>query len=336
MNKALLSRVPMETVTFSSSTNNKNQTKDFLTDVIHGLSQSTKTLPFKYLYDAKGSDLFEAITQLDSYYITQTEKNIMQQYTQDIAASFQSSILLVELGSGSSVKTKLLLDELSRHEERSTTFIPIDISRDFLFASCEKMHDLYHKTIQIIPIAGDFREGLKWASQWRKKEQLVVYFPGSTIGNFEETEAKNLIQFISNHMKSKDLFVISTDLIKDEEILYKAYNDPNGLTAAFILNILHRINRELKSDFNLKHFQYKPFYNKSKQRMEMHLQSLKPQTIHLQDKSFVFQQAETIHVESSHKYSKQSLLQLCEHTQLHLQKMWVDKQQFFSINLLQK
>ncbi|NBC64446.1 MAG: L-histidine N(alpha)-methyltransferase, partial [Bacteroidetes bacterium] len=229
----------------------KDVSTEILNEVLEGLQKPQKTLPSKYFYDQKGSELFEEITKLDEYYLTRTELQIMQEKIQKIANKLGEKIQLVELGSGSSFKTRLLLD----HLQSIHSYIPVDISRTFLDDVAQNLQEEY-PILKIQPLATDYTKSLH-LPEIPKGVKRIIYFPGSTIGNFTRENAEEFIGLIANSLHQNDGLLIGFDLVKDRETLLAAYNDSQGVTAEFNKNILQRINHELDADFDLSGFEHK-------------------------------------------------------------------------------
>ena len=275
---------------------------NFLKDVLNGLAGDLKSIPPKYFYDEKGSQLFDRICETQEYYPTRTESKILAEYAAEIMTELPEHISLIELGSGSSIKTRYLLEEGT--DEKIKAYVPIDISEKHLLSSTKKLAELF-SSITMFPICADYTQLTQLPSdRILLKGKPVVFFPGSTIGNLEREAAGNLIETVFRLIHGSGYFLVGFDLIKDRATLEAAYNDKAGYTAAFNLNVLSRINTELGGDFDLSSFAHSAFYNEKKQRIEMHLVSLKEQTVHVDGQGFHFKASETIHTESSHKYDR--------------------------------
>lgn len=306
---------------------------DLATDVANGLSKPQKTLPPLYFYDDYGSRLFEKICELPEYYITRSESEILQEFAPEIAGHSHGEMCLIELGSGSAIKTKYLIAALLEMQ-RQLIYRPIDISESALLESAQQLgHDFPH--LRILGIIADYETGLK-ALREAEPSQRLVAFLGSNIGNFEPSQALNLMRQVRSELQAGDFFLVGTDLQKDVAVLEAAYNDCSGITAAFNLNMLRRINRELDADFNLSAFAHSAFYNAAESRIEMHLRSLVAQQVHIGAlaRTFHFKKGETIHTENSHKYSLGQIEEMCRQTGFRLARHWQDRQKFFSLNLL--
>lgn len=296
-------------------------------DVLEGLQKQQKTLPSKYFYDKKGSELFEEICKLDEYYPTRTELGIMEKYTDEITVALGKQVQLIELGSGSSLKTRLLLNNL----EDIHSYVPVDISEKFLSEVAVKLQKEYPE-LEIQPVAADYTTAFE-LPQTAELVKKISYFPGSTIGNLTKEKASELIGQIAGLSGDEGGLLIGFDLIKDRQILIDAYDDSKGVTAAFNKNILVRLNRELDTDFDLEQFEHRAIFNEEKSRIEMHLVSLKEQTVTMDGIPIRFEKGETIHTENSHKYSLDSFREM---TAPHFQNVqtWVDDEHFFAIQFL--
>ena len=272
------------------------QTSPFADDVLDGLSQHPKRLSPNYFYDAAGSELFEQITLLPEYYPTRTELSILRDRAGAISSILPKGAALVEFGAGATTKVRLLLNQCALG-----AYVPVDISGDFLKAQADALRqDL--PDLAIHPVAADFTApfALPEAVAGMPK---VGFFPGSTLGNFEPHEACSFLRSAREILGHGAQMVIGVDLEKDERVLYDAYNDKAGVTARFNLNVLHRINRELGGNFDLSAFTHRAIYNRDRHRIEMHLIGRKAQTVRVLGRSFSFRAGESIHTESSYKYS---------------------------------
>lgn len=269
----------------------------FAADVVAGLTAQPKSLPSKYFYDLTGSALFERITRLPEYYPTRREIGILHIHAPAIASMFRPGSVLIEFGSGSSRKARILLGAAATVE----AYIPLDISGDFLQQDLAQLkRDLPHLLVH--PVVEDFTKAFDIPPQLAALPR-VGFFPGSTIGNFEPEEAVSFLRHIGRMLGPNPLLVVGVDLAKDEETLNRAYNDSEGVTAKFNLNLLARINRELNADFDLAAFRHRAFFNSGRSRIEMHLASTRRQTAHIAGRAIDFAAGETIHTENSYKYS---------------------------------
>ncbi len=305
----------------------KSTSTALLTEVLEGLQRPQKTLPSKYFYDKRGSELFEQICELDEYYLTRTEVSILKTNIYEITESIGNNVQLIELGSGSSLKTRLLLD----HLDNIHSYVPVDISNEFLEEAAGNLQNDYPE-LNIQPIAADYTKPFD-IPDFANGVKKIAYFPGSTIGNFSKDKAANFIGLITRLVADNGGLLIGFDLLKDRNTLITAYDDFKGTTAEFNKNILVRINRELDADFELDQFEHRAVFNEVENRMEMHLKSLKHQFVTINGKSIYFEKGETIHTENSHKYSLESFSEL---TKPHFQTVqtWMDESKMFAIQLL--
>lgn len=301
---------------------------DMLAEVLQGLQSKPRSLSPKFFYDRRGSELFEAITETPEYYPTRTEIGLLEKHGEEMAAQLGQDCMLVELGSGSSRKIRLLLDAL-----QPVAYMPVDISREYLLASAEALAADFPQ-VQIHATCADYSQGLELP--WRPESlQRAAFFPGSSIGNFEPAQARRLLQHVAAAVGSGGHLLIGVDLQKDPDILNRAYNDRAGLTAAFNLNLLARINRELGADFSLDAYRHHAFYNAAAGRVEMHLISAALQQVHVGRHRFTFLRGDGIHTENSYKYTLEGFKQLAESAGFQTKKVWADEQNLFSVHCLQ-
>lgn len=305
-----------------------NRNRTMLEEVLQGLQKPKKTLPSKYFYDKRGSELFEVICELDEYYLTRTELSIMKDNINEITEQIGQEVQLIELGSGSSLKTKLLLD----HLENLHSYVPVDISEYFLIETAAIIQKQYPR-LDIIPVAADYTKPFQ-LPETESDIRKVFYYPGSTIGNFTKERAADFIELISKLAGDNGGLLIGFDLLKDRETLVDAYNDSEGVTAKFNKNILRHINRELDANFDLEAFQHKAIFNESKSRIEMHLVSSKYQKVDIMGNTISFEKGESIHTENSHKYSLDSFQKLT-HSHFEPIHTWIDPDHLFAIQYLQ-
>ncbi len=299
----------------------------FLRDVLNGLSQSQKTLPCQYFYDETGSNLFEQITELPEYYPTRTEIRILRDHAQEIAEALGPETLLVEYGAGASTKTRILLDTLTD----PAGYVPIDVSEDFLLHTANLLRQDYPDLL-VEPIVGDFMVRLGLRADLKGKPS--GFFPGSTIGNLSDQEIEQFMSAARALLGPDSQFLLGVDLRKDASILVPAYDDAQGVTAQFNLNLLTRINRELGADFDLNGFAHQAVWNDKASRIEMHLKSLTDQTVQVGLETITFKKNETIHTENSRKFTIDSLLPLFEQTGWRMRKKWLDERGYFAVLLL--
>ncbi len=301
-------------------------TQAFFDDVIEGLSRDEKALPCKYFYDERGSQLFDQICDLDEYYLTRTELSIMQRHAGEIAKQIGPGVMLVEYGSGSSIKTRLLLDQL----EAPAAYVPVDISREHLWDSANRLLKAY-PGLEVLPVCADFTTDFQLPESQQTPTHNAVYFPGSTIGNFQPEVAQAMLTRIVQLCGCGGGLVVGVDLQKDVTTLESAYDDCEGVTADFNLNLLGRINRELDGDIQVDQFEHRARYNPTKSRIEISLVSRCEQTIAVRDETFEFAQGESIHTEYSHKYTVEGFAKLAAGAGLTLRKHWTDDQQRFAV-----
>lgn len=310
---------------------------DFLADVIDGLSRQQKALPCKYFYDEKGSQLFEKICETPEYYITRTECLIYESYAGEMADYIGERALILEPGAGSVKKIALLLEKL----QNPAGFIPLDISEEILQQSSDALSEAFPE-LDINPVVMDFMEAQQLQrvfSQLPSRplvHKRVVFFPGSTIGNFNPVDAQQFLQRFADNLQTGDGLLIGVDLVKDVDLLEDAYNDTAGVTADFNLNLLHRINEELDADFELEAFEHRAVFNAEHSRIEMHIVSSECQTVAISDQEFCFNKEETIHTENSYKYSVKQFEDLARRAGFLLQKTWIDQKGLFSVHYLEK
>lgn len=306
-----------------------SMSKDFREDVLEGLKKPYKSISSKYFYDERGSELFEKISTLDEYYLTDAEKEILESYAEEISEVVGPNSLIIELGSGSSTKTRLLLKEL----DDIVGYIPVDISRDFLLEEAEKLREDF-PGLDIKPVAADYTKPFELGVNGQAVRR-VIFFPGSTIGNFTPDEAQEFLFQSANLLQKGGGLLIGVDLKKDPKILNKAYNDSKGVTAEFNLNLLQRINRELVGNFDLEKFHHRAFYNQSEGRVEMHLVSLDNQIIEIAGEQIEFKKGEMIHTENSYKYFVEEFEALISE-KYSLKKTWLDSKELFSLHYFEK
>lgn len=307
----------------------RNQVSDFYGDVVKGLTSDRKQLPSKYFYDKRGSVLFEQICHLDEYYPTDSEVSIMQNDITEITDCLGKGLQLIELGSGSSMKTRLLLDNCRDLK----MYVPVDISGNFLNQTARKLRSDY-PDLDIRPVAADYTSPFKIPESEAIKRR-VVYFPGSTIGNFTRQRASAFLDTIGENLSFGDGLLIGVDLKKDVGVLEAAYNDSKGITAEFNKNILTRINHELSADFDLGQFRHRAFYNVAEGRIEMHLESLSDQVVQVNGMQVTFEEGETIHTENSHKYTVEEFEEVAgDH--FDRQKTWTDERGYFSVHYFER
>ncbi|MFP8488693.1 L-histidine N(alpha)-methyltransferase [Gracilimonas sp. Q87] len=306
----------------------KSVCQSMLSEVLEGLSKPQKSLPSKYFYDKKGSELFEQICQLEEYYPTRTELSILEQNVDEISDKIGKHVRLIELGSGSSLKTRLILDNIDSID----SYVPVDISKDFLADIVQDLQEEY-PGLKIQPVAADYTEPFDIPGSGDSGKRRIAYYPGSTIGNFTKDRAEGFIGLISKLVDKQGGLLVGFDLIKDRTTLINAYDDSKGITAAFNKNILKRINRELSADFDVDLFEHKALFNDAKSRIEMHLVSKKDQKITIAGREFAFDEGESIHTENSHKYSLESFRNMTKPYFEHVTS-WTDSENKFCVQFL--
>ncbi|MFT4823002.1 MAG: L-histidine N-alpha-methyltransferase [Halioglobus sp.] len=306
----------------ASDKSRKNQ--QLREEVLAGLLQPNKSINPKFFYDEYGSKLFEKITALPEYYPTRTELSLLADHKKEIADTIGYGHVLIEPGAGNCSKAKLLLWALG-----PACYIPIDISREFLFSAAEKLRTEF-PDIEILPVAEDMRAKVDLPAHLREHPRTVFY-PGSTIGNYNPSDALSFLQHIRQMIGDNGGLLIGVDLEKSTDRLNKAYNDAQGVTAQFNLNMLTHINQLCDADFDLSHFEHIAFYNEQASRIEMHLSATRAHTVEVAEKNIQFCAGERIHTEYSYKYSLESFAELAEKAGLRSVKNWVDEEQLFSL-----
>lgn len=303
-----------------------NHLRDFEVDVLSGLAGEQKTLPCKYLYDETGSKLFEAICELDDYYLTRTEADIFRDSLKSIAALLGPAVVLIEPGAGNCEKAEPLLASM----EAPQAYCPLDISPEILLAAQRRIQARLPE-LQVVPVVGDFTSGTPWAELPESNHRRVIFFPGSTIGNFTREQATGLLEQFASYLRPGDGLLIGADLVKDSVVLERAYHDSEHVTEQFNKNLLSRINSELNGNFNIDAFAHRAFYHSYRQRVEMHLVSLVEQTVQVSGQEFAFSEGETIHTENSHKYTLDGFESLLQKTGFAPRKFWTDNKQHYVI-----
>jgi dimethylhistidine N-methyltransferase len=296
-------------------------------ELIEGLSLKQKKINPKYFYDQLGSELFEKITEQHEYYPARTEKSILSKHASEIASYCGEDCILIEPGSGSSEKVRLLLEKI-----KPAAYVPLDISADFLFEAAQKLGREF-PWLNIHAICADFSD------QWQARTQLangrrVVFYPGSTIGNMEPELAQGFLSNLRKWIGLDGSALIGVDLQKPEHLLNAAYNDTQGVTAEFNLNVLNSVNNLVDTDFNPDDFSHHAFYNSDQNRIEMHLVSKDSQTVNIDGNTIHFEKGETLHTENSYKYSLASFTALCNAAGFTLEKSWLDEDELFSVHYL--
>jgi len=302
-------------------------------DVRRGLSTLPKRFLPKYFYDQLGSQLFEAICLLPEYYLTRAENEILDRYADEIVASVTGEITLLEMGSGSASKTRLLIEALLR-KQAELLFIPVDISASALDSSSRILLQSYPQ-LRIEAYAADYFAGLAELAK-KPRARTLALFLGSNISNFDPDDALKFLRALRQVLRAGDALLLGADLKKDKSVLEAAYNDALGVTAAFNLNVLARINRELRANFDLRSFRHLAFYNESLGRIEIYIESLRDQKVSIAelDMEVEFSEGEQIHTENSHKYDLNDIAKLAADTGFVHGRTWLDQQERFSSNLL--
>jgi dimethylhistidine N-methyltransferase len=307
----------------------RSTTNSFRDDVFAGLSGRPRTLPCKYFYDERGSLLFDRICGLPEYYLTRTELAIMRRHAAAIGAALGPCCRVIEYGSGSSLKTPLLLDAL----REPVDYVPVDISREHLYVAANAIARQF-PAIDVVPLWADFTQPFELPAPARPSMRRAVYFPGSTIGNFGPDQACSLLKQIARLVGDGGALLIGFDLRKSASVIEPAYNDAQGVTAAFNLNLLARVNRELDGDFDLGAFEHRAIFNDGESRIEMRLFSKRPQVVRVRRRAFEFAKGESILTECSYKYTREAFSDLAGVAGFEVRKVWTDDQELFAVMLL--
>jgi len=301
-------------------------TSEFFSDVVAGLSSEPRTLPCKYFYDARGAALFQKICELPEYYITRTEIDILDRHRAEIAAHLGANIELIGLGTGAGTKTRILIEAL----EKPAVYIPVDISEKQLRQSTGLFRQIF-PTLEILPVCADYLQPFDLPSPRHKAARNIVYFPGSTIGNFDPIGATEFLQRVADFCGRDGGLLIGVDLRKDRHVIEAAYNDKAGVTAQFNLNLLVRANREIGADFDLRYWRHYANYDSSNSRIEMYLISEADQRVRIEDRQFDFRSGERILTEYSYKHTRESFAALAANAGFDFEKMWTDQEALFGI-----
>ena len=314
--------------------NGEHVYKTFADEISNSLRSNQKSINPKFFYDEKGSHLFEKICTLPEYYLTNAEISILNQLDDKISPHLDGDFRLVELGSGSSTKTRILIQILERLQTY-VEYIPIDISRILKTSSRILQSDF--KRLHITGIIDEYESGLKFLKYYDTKKNLIIFL-GSSFGNFDLEDGSKFLSKINSAMKKDDLFLIGLDLVKDKKILEYAYNDSEGVTAQFNLNILSRINSELGGNFDLQKFRHHAVYNEDQNKIEMYLHSIDRQTINIPQADLILnlEKDELIHTENSQKFTISNIKQMSEKAGFEIKDMWYDEKQYFAMILLSK
>ena len=298
-------------------------------EILDGLRQRQKLLPPKYFYDQRGSQLFDQITRVPEYYPTQTELGVMIENLDEMVTLIGSQASLIEFGSGSSMKTHILLGNL----RELAAYVPVDISREHLMEAANHIAERY-ADIEVLPVCADFTQPFDLPAPRVMPLKNVVFFPGSTIGNFHPPQALELLRNMAQVAKRGGVLLIGVDLKKDKAILEAAYNDAAGVTAAFNLNMIVRMNRELEADFDIDAFEHRAIYDEDKGRIEMHLVSLREQSVSIAGEFMHFDDGEYILTECSYKYAPDEFAVLAEAAGFAVERVWTDERKLFSVQYL--
>jgi len=299
---------------------------EFKDAVLAGLSRTPRAIPPKFLYDARGSALFDAICELPEYYLTRTETGILRRCVGEVAALAGPDCALVEFGSGSSVKSRLLIEALPA----LAAYVPIDISRQHLDATAARLRVDY-PSLKVEPVCADYMALTELPTELAAARRRLGFFPGSTIGNLEPADATAFLRRARTLLGANGAMVLGVDLKKDPRRLHEAYNDAAGVTAEFILNLLQRMNRELGANFDLAGFQHEAFYNAAAGRIEIYLRSLRPQVVRVAGRRFAFAAGERIHSEYSYKYDDAGIAALARSAGFAIARTWTDRGRLFAV-----
>jgi dimethylhistidine N-methyltransferase len=304
----------------------QSEITDGLGEIIAGLRKPQKTLSPKFFYDEEGSRLFDQICELPEYYLTNTELSIMQQHVGEMANRIGPQASLIEFGSGSSLKIRILL----QHLDQLAAYVPVDISREHLVRAADAIAREF-PDIEVLPVAADFTQPFDLPSPRVMPIRNVVYFPGSTIGNFSPEAAHELLTVMHHEAGENGALLIGIDLQKDVRIIERAYNDSAGITAQFNLNILRRINREFAANFNLENFRHRASYNAEFGRIEMYLVSNCDQSVQIGDQRISFKVDEALLTEHSHKYTYEGFAKMARRAGFTVAGSWTDANEMFSV-----
>ncbi|WP_421790073.1 L-histidine N(alpha)-methyltransferase [Hyphobacterium sp.] len=303
----------------------------FLDDVLDGLSKPQKSIPPKHFYDARGSALFDDITDTEDYYVTRTELGILDAIAGEIAERAGPGAVVIEPGSGSSVKIDKLLNAL----DNPAGYVGLDISKTHLIAACEDLASRF-PGLSVGAICADFTQPVPLDDYPVPDGKRLVFFPGSTIGNFEPDEAQALLETYRSWLRPGDALLIGADRVKSAQILENAYDDTGGITADFNLNLLSRINRELDGDIDVEAFAHKALWNEEKARVEMHLVARRSLTFSVDGRRFSMEAGESLHTENSHKFTIDRFHALAKAAGLSVSAQWSDDREYFTLYWLER
>jgi len=309
-------------VTVAAATTKEN----FREEVLAGLSKSPRQLPYKFFYDERGAQLFQEICELPEYYITRTEIEILRLHGAEMAKALGPQIELIGLGTGAGTKTRILLEEL----HNPAVYVPIDISKEQLEKSSARFREMF-PALQVLPVSADYLEPFELPLPRHLSSRSVIYFPGSTIGNFEPETAKEFLARLVDLAGDGGGLLIGVDLQKDRDVLERAYNDAACVTAQFNKNLLARINRELGANFDLNHWQHHAIYNSTEGRIEIYLISDNEQAVHIGDREFRFRAGEEILTEYSYKHTIAGFIELARQAGFRFEHVWTDDARWFGV-----
>ena len=313
----------------------KNKTeKTFVEELSYSLNQKQKSIHPKFFYDKSGSELFEKICKLPEYYLTRTEISILRKLDGKLSEYMNEEFRLVELGSGSSYKTRILISAFEKLQKQ-VEYFPIDISKILKESTTTLLDD--YKNLHMTGIIDNYESGLEFVKNYDDKKNLIVFL-GSSFGNFDYEPGLRFLHKINSSMKDGDLFLIGLDLVKDRHVLEQAYNDSQNITAQFNLNVLSRINSELDSDFNINKFAHHAVFNESKNRIEIYLRSLENQIVNITKAGIMLevQKGELIHTENSYKYTIPKIKEMFSSAGFGIRDIWFDEKRYFCLVLLSK
>ena len=299
---------------------------DDIYEIHAGLSQQQKSISSKFFYDHAGSRLFDAICELPEYYPTRTELEIMRANIEEIANLIGQHASLIEFGSGSSLKTGVLLN----HLQNLAAYVPVDISQEHLLLAAERIRENF-PAIEVLPVVADFTQAFRLPTPKTMPIRNIVYFPGSTIGNFSKDAANELMTVMHHEAGEDGALLIGVDLQKDQSVLVRAYNDSRGVTAEFNLNILRRLNNEFNATFDVEQFSHRAIYNEDAERIEMYLDSRSDQSASVGGEQFYFAKGESILTEHSHKYTLDGFADLALGAGFKVENVWMDRKRLFSV-----
>ena len=300
--------------------------ENFRDEVLAGLSKSPRQLPYKFFYDERGAELFQQICDLPEYYVTRTEIEILRLHGADMAKALGPQIELIGLGTGAGTKTRILLEEL----HNPAVYVPIDISKEQLEKSSARFREMF-PALQVLPVCTDYLEPFELPLPRQLSSRSVVYFPGSTIGNFKPDAASEFLARLVELAGDGGGLLIGVDLQKDRHVLESAYNDSAGVTAQFNKNLLARINRELSANFDLKHWSHHAIYNSTEGRIEIYLISDNEQAVHIGGREFQFRAGEEILTEYSYKHTIAGFIELARDAGFQFSQVWTDEARWFGV-----